>query len=62
MIRLWHQSISELDHLPHYAEMLQSHATRVIDADTVLDIHGLRAGTYSPEVAPIDVLSSPWCH
>lgn len=62
MIRLWHQSISELDHLPQYAQMLQSHAARVVDADTKLDVHGLRTGTYPPGIAPIDVLSSPWCH
>jgi allantoin racemase len=62
MIRLWHQSISELDHLPHYQQMLIEHASRVIDADTVLDVHGMRKGTYPDGVAPIDVLGAPWCH
>jgi Asp/Glu/hydantoin racemase len=60
--RIWHQSISELDHLPAYRTMLSEHARRVTRPDTVVDLHGMRAGTYPSGVAPIDVLANPWCH
>lgn len=42
--------------------MLQEHAARVTDDDTVVDLHGMRAGSYPDGVAPIDVLANPWCH
>jgi allantoin racemase len=61
-IRIWHQSISELDHLPAYRQMLVDHAGRVTRPDTEMDVHGMRPGTYPPGVAPIDVLGYPWCH
>lgn len=62
MIRLWHQSISELDRLPHYRQMLIDHASRVTDTDTVMTVHGMLEGTYPAGVSPIDALGSPWCH
>jgi allantoin racemase len=61
-VRIWHQSISELDHLPEYRNMLSEHARRVTRPDTVVDLHGMRAGTYPSDTAPIDVLANPWCH
>lgn len=62
VVRIWHQSISELDGLPQYRQMLQEHADRVTREDTVVDVHGMRAGTYPDGVAPIDVLGNAWCH
>lgn len=61
-IRIWHQSISELDHLPNYRQMLVDHAARVCRPDTIVDVHSMRPGTYPKGIAPIDVLGSPWCH
>lgn len=42
--------------------MLQAHASRVTDEDTVVDLHGMRTGSYPDGEAPIDVLANPWCH
>jgi Asp/Glu/hydantoin racemase len=61
-IHIWHQSISELDHLPAYRTMLSEHARMVTRPDTVVDLHGMRAGTYPSGAAPIEVLAHPWCH
>jgi allantoin racemase len=61
-MRIWHQSISELDSLPQYRKMLQEHADRVTGTDTVVDVHGMRPGTYPDGVAPIEVLGNAWCH
>lgn len=45
-IRIWHQSFTVLSDLAAYDEALQAHFRRVARADTVIDMHGMRAGTY----------------
>jgi allantoin racemase len=61
-IRIWHQSFTDLTKLPGYADMLGEHARRICGADTVVDLHGLRPGTYPSGMAPIDMSRYRWAH
>lgn len=45
-IRIWHQSFTVLSDLAAYDEALRAHFRRVSRADTVIDMHGMREGTY----------------
>lgn len=45
-IRIWHQSFTVLSDLAAYDEALRTHFRRVSHADTVIDMHGMRDGTY----------------
>ncbi len=45
-IRIWHQSFTVLSDLSAYDEALKAHFRRVARPDTVIDMHGMRAGTY----------------
>jgi Asp/Glu/hydantoin racemase len=57
-MRIWHQSMSDLDALPEYRALLQRHLHRVVDPDTVVDLHGLQAGAFG-SLAPADVVPYP---
>lgn len=45
-IRIWHQSFTVLSDLAAYDEALRAHFRRVSMPDTVIDMHGMREGTY----------------
>ncbi len=45
-IRIWHQSFTVLSDLAAYDEALRAHFRRVSRPDTVIDMHGMRPGTY----------------
>ncbi|MGB5076782.1 MAG: aspartate/glutamate racemase family protein [Sphingorhabdus sp.] len=45
-IRIWHQSFTVLSDLVAYDEALRAHFQRVARSDTVIDMHGMREGTY----------------
>lgn len=45
-IRIWHQSFTVLSDLAAYDEALRAHFKRVARPDTVIDMHGMREGTY----------------
>lgn len=45
-IRIWHQSFTVLSDLVAYDEALREHFRRVARPDTVIDMHGMREGTY----------------
>jgi hypothetical protein len=63
-IRIWHQSLADLTQLPNYSRMLAQHASLACGPDTVVDVHGLRPGTYHTDMAPIDATRcspSPKC-
>jgi allantoin racemase len=45
-IRIWHQSFTVLSDLAAYDEALRAHFRRVARANTVIDMHGMREGTY----------------
>lgn len=45
-IRIWHQSFTVLSDLAAYDDALKEHFRRVARPDTVIDMHGMREGTY----------------
>lgn len=45
-IRIWHQSFTVLSDLAAYDEALRDHFRRVARPDTVIEMHGMREGTY----------------
>jgi allantoin racemase len=45
-IRIWHQSFTVLSDLVAYDQALKDHLRRVARSDTVIDMHGMREGTY----------------
>lgn len=46
LIRIWHQSFTVLSDLAAYDEALRDHFRLVSLPDTVIDMHGMREGTY----------------
>lgn len=57
-MRIWHQSMSDLDALPEYRDLLQRHVHRVVGPGTTVDLHGLEAGAFG-SLAPADVVPYP---
>lgn len=55
-MRIWHQSFSDLDRAPIYRATLRAHAAKVSDPGMAVTVHGLRPGTYGPDLAPIDAI------
>lgn len=45
-MRIWHQSFTVLDDVPHYRDALQRHLTSVAAPGTEVHLHGMKAGTY----------------
>lgn len=45
-IRIWHQSMNELDHLTAYRDALQAQAAAILPAEVTVDVRGLATGTY----------------
>ena len=60
-MRFWHQSMTELDEHPQYAETLKKHAAAVLDPSIEVVPHGLRPGTYSG-IPPGRTLYSPYAY
>lgn len=56
MIRIWHQSFTDLSTMPLYGATLDAHARRVMPEDVEVVPHGLQPGTYGDGVAPIDAI------
>lgn len=57
-LRLWHQSMAELDAFPPYRDALVAHLDRLVGDRARIDLHGAAPGTYDG-VPPIDVLNHP---
>ena len=55
-MRIWHQSILDLDVTPIYRRCLEKHASLVVDAGTTVVVHGLKPGTYGRDFVPIDAI------
>lgn len=55
-MRIWHQSFTDLDKVPIYRRTLVEHASGVADTGATVTIHGLRPGTYGPDLVPIDAI------
>ena len=45
-MRIWHQSFTVLDDVPHYRDALARHLGSQVAAGTTIDLHGMKAGTY----------------
>lgn len=60
-IRLWHQSMTELDEHPAYGRALEQHAAKVLDPSVEVVLHGLRPGTHAG-VPPGRTLYSPYAY
>jgi len=61
-IKIWHQSLTDLTVLPGYKTMLEEHAKAVCSPDTVVNVHGLQAGTYPNGLQPIEMGRYNWAH
>ncbi len=59
IVRIWHQGFVELDSVPQYAASLAEHAAAVAAAGTVVDLHGLASGTYTPWGTAADLARDP---
>ena len=46
VLRIWHQSTTEIDHIGVYKQSLIDRARLILDADVELDVHGLPGGAY----------------
>ena len=58
-IRIWHQSMTELDALESYRRALEEHARAVASPGTEGVVHGMPSGAYGG-IAPSDLLLSPY--
>lgn len=61
-VRIWHQSMTDLERLPGYAAMLAEHARQVGGADFRVDLHGVHPETYPPGMAPVEMTKYRWAH
>jgi hypothetical protein len=57
-LRIWHQSMAELDGFPAYRDALAEHLTRLVGDQAEVVLHGTDPGTYDG-VPPIDTLNYP---
>lgn len=61
-MRIWQQSITDLEQLPEYRRTLAAHAGTVCAPDTTVNVHGVRPGSYPDGLTPIEAIAFPWCH
>jgi Asp/Glu/hydantoin racemase len=59
-MRIWHQGFVELDGLPAYRAALAGHVKAVASPETVVDLHGVAPGTYTPDHTAADIARSPY--
>jgi allantoin racemase len=45
-MRIWHQSFTVLDDVPHYRDALARHLQAQSQPGTTVDLHGMKSGTY----------------
>ena len=45
-MRIWHQSFTVLEDVPHYRDALQRHLSAAASPGTEVHLHGMRPGTY----------------
>jgi Asp/Glu/hydantoin racemase len=55
-MRIWHQSILDLDMAPVYRKSLEQHAALLGDSGVSVTVHGLKPGTYGRDFVPIDAI------
>jgi allantoin racemase len=54
-MRIWHQSFTVLEDVPHYRDALARHMTRVASPGTVIDFHGMAPGTYPSDYPGVHI-------
>lgn len=59
-MRIWHQGFIEMASVPAYGEALTRHLRAVAAPDTVVDVHGVAPGTYTPGHTAADIARSPY--
>jgi len=54
-MRVWHQSFTVLEDVPHYTAALERHLGRVAAAGTTVDLHGMAPGTYPSDYPGVHI-------
>ena len=54
-MRIWHQSFTVLDDVPHYRDALARHLRSVALPGTEIDLHGMAAGTYPSDYPGVHI-------
>ncbi len=54
-MRIWHQSFTVLDDVPHYTSAMQRHFARVASPGTAVDLHGMAPGTYPSDYPGVHI-------
>ena len=60
-VRIWHQSVNELDQLEVYRRTLIAHAREVLGSEAEVDVRGLRSGSYGG-LSATEVLSNAYAY
>ena len=60
ILRIWHQSFTDLDAFPKYRRTIAAHAAAVAGEGVEVVVHGLKPGTYPAGVAPMDANRHPY--
>ncbi len=59
-MRIWHQGFIEMVTIPAYGQALERHLRAVVGPGTVVDVHGVAPGTYTPGHTAADIARSPY--
>ncbi len=54
-MRIWHQSFTVLDDVPHYRDALARHLARVASPGTEITFHGMDLGTYPSDYPGVHI-------
>jgi allantoin racemase len=60
-VKIWHQSMTELDRIGVYKTSLERHALRVLEPRQAIEVHGLPKGAYRGR-SPTAALSNAFAH
>jgi allantoin racemase len=58
-VRIWHQGFVELETVPRYVASLVAHVNAVASPGTIVALHGLGHGTYTPNMTAADLARHP---
>lgn len=61
MVRIWHQSVNELDDLAPYRVALEAHAREILAEEAEVHVRGIPAGTYDG-LAASDILGNAYLY
>ena len=59
-MRIWHQGFVELAGLPAYRSALAAHVNAVASPDTIVELHGVAPGTYTPDHDAAEIARTPY--